>query len=493
MYAILWKRRKGGCMKEIRVRFAPSPTGYLHIGGLRTALYNYLLARKHGGTYILRIEDTDQTRFVEGAIEALIASSKWAGVVHDEGPYIQSERLPIYRKAAEELIEKGHAYYCFCGKERLDALREEQEAAGLTTKYDGKCRDIPLEEARRRVANGEKHVVRLKLPPNLDITFHDIIKGEVTVNTNDIDDQVLMKSDGFPTYHMAVVVDDNDMKITHVLRGDEWLISTPKHIYLYDAFGWEKPQYVHLPVILGEDKKKLSKRQGDVAVHDFEAKGYLPEALVNYIALVGWSPEDGTEIMTMDEMIEKFSLDRISHSGGVFSIDKLKWFNNHYIRQADITRLLGLSKKFFVESGYCTEEEYEANPRKYTLIIEALRERLSTLGEIALFKEYYTAESVEPENDEAREILNQESSKKVVKSLISMLEARLSEDDAFVLDGEGFKAMLKQVGAETGEKGKNLFMPVRIAISGEMHGPDLAATAEIIGARLMLRRLHSLK
>lgn len=477
-------------MKKIRVRFAPSPTGYLHIGGLRTALYNYLLAKKNGGTYILRIEDTDQTRYVEGAIDALINSSKWAGVVHDEGPYIQSERLPIYQKAAEELIEKGHAYYCFCSKERLDALRDEQEKAGVTTKYDGKCRCLSLEEARRRVANGEKHVVRLKLPENRDITFKDLIKGEVTVNTDDIDDQVLMKSDGFPTYHMAVVVDDNDMKITHVLRGDEWLISTPKHIYLYDAFGWEKPEYVHLPVILGEDKKKLSKRQGDVAVHDFEAKGYLPEALVNYIALVGWSPEDGAEIMSMDEMIEKFSLDRISHSGGVFSIDKLKWFNNHYIRKADISRLLALSKKFFVDAGYCPEEEYEANLRKYTLIIEALRERLNTLGDIALFKDYYTAEAVEPENDEAREILASESSRKVVKSLIGMLQSRLNENDAFVLTGEEFKAILKQVSAETGEKGKNLFMPVRIAISGEMHGPDLAATAEIIGAKLMLKRLN---
>lgn len=478
-------------MKKIRVRFAPSPTGYLHIGGLRTALYNYLLAKKHGGTYILRIEDTDQTRFVEGAIEALIDSSEWAGVVHDEGPYIQSERLPIYQKAAEELIEKGHAYYCFCSKERLDALREEQEKAGATTKYDGKCRNISLEEAKRRIAAGEKHVVRLRLPEHLDITFKDLIKGEVTVNTDDIDDQVLMKSDGFPTYHMAVVVDDNDMKITHVLRGDEWLISTPKHIYLYDAFGWEKPEYVHLPVILGEDKKKLSKRQGDVAVHDFEAKGYLPEALVNYIALVGWSPEDGTEFMNMEEMIQKFSLDRISHSGGVFSIDKLKWFNNHYIRQAEISRLLALSKQFFVGAGYCSEREYEEYPRKYTLIIEALRERLNTLGDIALFKDYYTSETVEPENEEAREILNQESSKKVVKSLVGILNEKLTENEDFMLSSEDFKAILKQVGAETGEKGKNLFMPVRIAISGEMHGPDLAATAEIVGVKLLLKRLNA--
>lgn len=477
-------------MKNIRVRFAPSPTGYLHIGGLRTALYNYLLAKKHGGTYILRIEDTDQTRFVEGAIEALIRSSAWAGVVHDEGPYIQSERLPIYQKAADELIEKGHAYYCFCGKDRLEHLREEQERAGLTTKYDGKCRDIPLEEARRRIANGEKYVVRLKLPENRIITFRDLIKGEVKVNTDDMDDQVLMKSDGFPTYHMAVVVDDNDMGITHVLRGDEWLISTPKHIYLYEAFGWNKPEYVHLPVILGEDGKKLSKRQGDVAVHDFEKKGYLPEALVNYIALVGWSPEDGSEIMSMDDLIEKFSLDRISHSGGVFSVDKLRWFNNHYIRQADAARLLRLCKPFFVDAGYCSESEYEEQSEKYALIIEVLRERLGALSDISAFREYFTSESVAPENEEARQILGEESSKKVVARLLEILKEKCAEDPSWKLRGKEFKEILKQVGTETGEKGKQLFMPVRIAISGEMHGPDLANTAEVLGAQLIIKRLN---
>lgn len=475
-------------MNKVRVRFAPSPTGFLHIGGLRTALYNYLFAKKNGGNYILRIEDTDRTRYVEGAIEALIDSCKWAGFVHDEGPYVQSERLDIYEKYARQLIENGHAYYCFCGKERLEQVREAQEKAGETTRYDGHCREISIEEAEKRIAAGEEYVVRLKLPKNRDIHFVDLIKGEVTVNTDDLDDQVLMKSDGFPTYHMAVVVDDHDMGITHVLRGDEWLISTPKHVYLYEAFGWEAPTYVHLPVILGVDKKKLSKRQGDVSVQDFQRRGYLPEALVNYIALVGWSPEDGTEFMNLEELVEKFSLERISHSGGVFSVDKLKWMNNHYMRQADPDRLLYLAKPFFLSAGYCDETEFESNRFKYGLILEILKERLGSLDELAEFQSFFTASSVEPENDEACEILESDEGKRAVRALWEKLRAM----DGPIL-ADGFKAMLKEIQNETGLKGKNLFMPVRIAISGQMHGPDLAATAEIMGKDVLLRRLdHAL-
>src|SRR5690625_4374730 len=290
-------------LKEFRLRFAPSPTGYLHIGGLRTALYNYLFAQHNNGKFILRIEDTDQTRYVEGAIENLVESLQWAGIKYDEGVflennklvqkgdyghYIQSERLDIYRKYVDQLIESGDAYYCFCSKERLDAVREEQKIKGLIPKYDGFCRSLTLDEAKKRIANGEEHVVRLKLPPSRDIKFNDLVRGDIVINTDDIDDQVLLKSDGYPTYHMAVVVDDHLMKITHIVRGEEWLSSTPKHVYLYEVFGWEKPTYVHLPTVLNKDRKKLSKRHGDVSVDDFREKGYLPEGLVNYLALVGW-------------------------------------------------------------------------------------------------------------------------------------------------------------------------------------------------------------
>lgn len=251
-------------MSEVRLRFAPSPTGFIHIGSIRTALYNYLFTRRNNGKFILRIEDTDQTRLVEGALENLIESLSWAGIQYDEGvfiedgkvvqkgdhgPYIQSQRLDIYKKYVDELIEKGHAYHCFCSKERLDALREEQKIKGLVPKYDGFCRSLSLEEAKERVANGEEYVVRLKLPKNRDISFTDLVRGDITINTDDIDDQVLLKSDGYPTYHMAVVVDDHLMKVTHIVRGEEWLPSTPKHVYLYEAFGWEKPVYVHLPTV----------------------------------------------------------------------------------------------------------------------------------------------------------------------------------------------------------------------------------------------------
>ena len=377
----------------VRVRFAPSPTGYVHIGSLRTALYNYLFAKQHGGQYLLRIEDTDQTRYVEGAIENMIRVLKWAGIEHDEGamltndgklvqrgdygPYIQSERLEIYQKYIKQLIEKGHAYYCFCSKERLEDLREEQKAKGLTPKYDGKCRQYSLEEAQKRIEAGEDYVVRLKLPENQDILFEDLIRGTVVVNTNDLDDQVLMKADGYPTYHFAVVVDDHLMGITHVIRGEEWVISTPKHVYLYQAFGWPVPKFVHLPNILNKDKKKLSKRQGDVAVEDFRKKGYLPEGLVNYLALVGWSPEDNQEIFQMEELIQKFSLDRVSKSGGIFDIDKLNWINAHHIKEASPERLAQLARPHLIDAGYLTEQEAAEKEEWIAEMMAVLKERIS--------------------------------------------------------------------------------------------------------------------
>ena len=391
-----------------RLRFAPSPTGYVHIGGLRTALYTYLYAKQTDGTYLIRIEDTDQTRLVEGAIEGMIEEMLWSGVTHDEGPfidavsgqiteigdfgpYIQSNRLDLYKKHALELIEKEHAYYCFCTKERIETVREAQKNAGLTPKYDGHCKHLSSHEIEEKLQRGEDHVIRLKLPENRIITFDDLIKGSISVNTNDLDDQVLMKTDGFPTYHLAVVVDDHFMNISHVVRGDEWLISTPKHVYTYEAFGWEAPQYVHLPVILSHTKKKLSKREGDVAVKDFRRRGYLPEALINYIALVGWSPEDGQEIMTMDELIEKFSFERVSKSSGVFDLDKLNWMNNQYIRNCDLDRLTHLCKPYFVESGFVEPDQFEAKFDWLKRIVEILRERLDKLEDIGSYKSFFRA------------------------------------------------------------------------------------------------------
>ena len=326
----------------VKVRFAPSPTGYLHIGGLRTALYNYLFAKNNHGKMLLRIEDTDQSRLVEGAIEGLIHSMNWAEIYHDEGPfieegqikqkgdngpYIQSQRLEIYNQYIKQLLDNGWAYHCFCSKERLDELREEQSRKGQTPKYDGHCRDLTKEKVQEKIEAGMEYVIRLKLPENRLVAFDDIVRGHIVVNTEDLDDQVLIKSDGYPTYHFAVIVDDHLMGITHVIRGEEWLPSTPKHVLLYEAFGWEAPKFVHLPNILNRDRKKLSKRHGDVAVEDFIRKGYLPEALINFIALLGWSPGIDQEIFSMDELIELFDLKRVNKSGAIFDINKLNWMN----------------------------------------------------------------------------------------------------------------------------------------------------------------------
>jgi len=483
----------------VRVRFAPSPTGYLHIGGLRTALYDYLFAKQKGGKYILRIEDTDRTRYVEDAIENLLSAMEWSGVIHDEGPfleegkivqkgeygpYVQSERLHIYREHIEKLLESGHAYYCFCSKERLDKVREEQKARGETTRYDGHCRNIPLEEARKRVENGEAHVVRLRLPENRDATFEDAVRGTVTMNTSELDDQVLIKADGFPTYHFAVVVDDHHMGITHIIRGEEWLSSTPKHIILYEAFGWDVPKFVHLPNILNKEKKKLSKRHGDVAVGDFRKKGYLPEALVNYIALVGWSPEGNEEIMTMDEMIEKFSFDRVSKSGGVFDIDKLNWVNSHYIKKADLDRLTNLCIPYLIEDGLIAEEEKDLKFDWVKRIVKTAQERIEYLAQISDYAKRFFGEEVKLESEEVKEVLNQEH----VKDLLNIFKEKVM--NAEEINDEFGKKVFKMIQKETGIKGKNLYMPIRAALTGQLHGPDIDQVIVILGRENLIKRIE---
>lgn len=488
-------------MSDIKVRFAPSPTGYLHIGGLRTALYNYLFAKKNGGKFVLRIEDTDRTRFVEGAIENLIESLEWAGITHDEGvfvkdgkitdvgdcgPYIQSNRLEIYQKYVDELIEKGYAYYCFCSKERLDNLREEQRIKGKVPKYDGLCRGIPLEEAKKRVAAGEDYVVRLKLPKNKDITFHDAVRGKVTINTDEIDDQVLMKSDGFPTYHLAVIVDDHLMGITHIVRGEEWLPSTPKHVFMYECFGWEAPEFVHLPTVLNKDRKKLSKRQGDVSVEDFRNRGYLPEGIVNYLALVGWSPEDGEEIMTMDELIEKFSFERVGKSGGIFDTDKLNWVNSHYMKSYDLDKLAELSIPFVTKSGLLNEEEIRENFEWYKILIDTVREACDKLEDIPKHIDFLFGD-IEITEDSAREELAQDHVKGLLESFIKVVK---SHDE---IDMETAKGLMKEVQKDSGVKGKKLYMPVRAAISGNVHGPEMQNIIYLLGKDKLIERAEKIK
>lgn len=484
-------------MSKAVVRFAPSPTGYLHIGGLRTALYNYLYARHTGGKFILRIEDTDRERYVEGAIENLIASLKWAGIDYDEGvfvedgkivskgdngPYIQSERLDIYKKYVDELIEKGYAYYCFCTKERLDDLREEQRIKGQVPKYDGLCRGVSLEDAKKRIAAGESYVVRLKLPHDENIAFHDMVRGDVVINSNEIDDQVLMKSDGFPTYHMAVVVDDHLMGVTHIVRGEEWLASTPKHVYLYKALGWEAPEFVHLPTVLNKNRKKLSKREGDVSVEDFRGRGYLPEGLINYLALVGWSPEDEREIFSLKELEEEFTFERVGKSGGIFDKDKLDWVNAHYVKSYPLEKISELSKPFIIESKLMTAEDIERDPHYYEVMIETVRDSVSRLDEIPdriafIFKDFEITE------DSALDVLKGESVKELLEGGLKLLE----EVEAF--DEENSKTFMKELQKATGIKGKNLYMPFRAAISGNVHGPEMNNIIYLLGKDKMIERI----
>jgi len=364
-------------MEKVRVRFAPSPTGFLHIGGLRTALYNWLFTRKNKGVLILRIEDTDQKRFVPGAIEKLIEILNWIGLDWDEGPYfkkskiknqkskititekggygsyIQSKRLKIYQKYAEELIEKGMAYYCFCTPEKIEKLRQEQMANKLPPKYDGHCRNLSSEEIKNHFKKKTPFVIRLKFPEKEILTFIDLIRGRVSFSTEIQDDAVLLKSDHYPTYHLANVVDDNLMKITHVIRGEEWLSSMPKHLFLYQAFGWQPPQFAHLPLLLNKDRSKLSKRQGDVAVEDYRDKGYLPETLINFCALLGWNPGRGEEqeIFSRQTLIKNFSLKKINKSGAIFNLDKLDWMNGWYIRHKNLSDLTKLCLPYLTRAG----------------------------------------------------------------------------------------------------------------------------------------------
>lgn len=489
----------------IRDRFAPSPTGNVHVGSLRTALYNYLFAKKNNGQFLLRLEDTDRTRYEEGAVENLLGALMVTGVVPDEGlfeedgkivqkgdygPYIQSERLEIYKKYIDQLLENGQAYYCFCTKERLDEVREKQKRAGETPRYDGHCRNLPREEVEARVAAGEPYVIRLKLPEDHVVTFDDAVRGRIEINTNDLDDQVLIKTDGFPTYHFAVVVDDHLMGITHVIRGEEWLPSTPKHVYLYECFGWEQPQYVHLSNILNDDHKKLSKRQGDVSVGDFLKKGYLPEALINFLALLGWSPEDEKEIFSMDELVEAFDLSRINKSGAVFDRAKLDWMNAHYIKELPIEELTARMIPYLVDAGYITEADIEKRMPWLEKVGELMRERLNYFAQVPEETKVLFDRNFEITDQESLDLLKEET----VPVLFNALVEKITESD--VVDTERAKAILKEIQKEHKAekiKGKMLYMPTRIMLTGEMHGPDLTLIMDVLGQEELLLRLDRMR
>jgi glutamyl-tRNA synthetase len=475
--------------KSVRVRFAPSPTGYLHVGGLRTALYNYLFARKHNGVFILRIEDTDRTRYVEGAVENLISTLNWAGLDYDEGPikngkygpYVQSERLNIYKQHAERLLQEGKAYRCFCTSERLDEMRKSLEKMNVFPKYDKACLKLTHSEVDEKLANGTPHVIRMKIPDNRVIKFNDLIREDVEISSDILDDQVLIKSDGFPTYHLANVVDDHLMEITHIIRGEEWLPSVPKHILLYEYFGWEVPKFAHLPLLLNPDKSKLSKRQGDVAVEDYRAKGYLKEALINFVAFLGWNPGTEQEFFSMNDLIEQFSLETVNKSGSVFNIDKLKWLNFEHLRKKSDAEVLNMLKNELRTSKY-KDSNYSDN---FLLgIIEAMRPRVSFVKEFIENCPYFFEPPAEYDIEVIKKRWKQETPQQLKKLTegFSKLENPVKEDYE--------NALHRAAESLTIGNGK-LIHAVRLAISGVGGGPGLYDILYLLGKDESIKRINA--
>lgn len=481
---------------SVRVRFAPSPTGYLHIGGLKLALYNYLLARQQGGAFILRIEDTDRTRYVADGVANILNSLAWAGILPDEGPmllpngeivekgdfgpYTQSTRLPLYKKYADELLAKEKAYYCFCNAERLELMRKEQEAMKQPPKYDKHCLQLSKEEVAARLSAGEKYVIRLNVAPGRTIVIQDLTRGEIRFPSDSVDDQVLMKSDGFPTYHLANVVDDHLMEITHVIRGEEWVSSTPKHVLLYEAFGWQPPQFAHQPLLLNPDRSKLSKRQGDVAAMDYAKKGYLPEAMVNFIALLGWNPSDSQEIYSVSELIEKFDLTKVGKSGAVFNLEKLDWINGHYLRAMPLPKLKEACAPFFAEAGVTLERFADAD-----LALESSRERATTLVDIATSLQ---ALAKTPDYDPGT-LVWKKSDKETAKRMLSDVLVFLHAYEG-AWQPEALEGILKTWITETGRENGAVLWPLRVALSGQEKSPPPFDLLVIFGKAESLARIE---
>lgn len=484
---------------QVRVRFAPSPTGFVHIGSLRTALYDYLLAKQNNGSFVLRIEDTDRTRFVEGALENLLSVLKIVGLNWDEGPflekgkivergkygpYIQSQRLEIYKKYALDLVEKGRAYYCFCSGGRLDEVRRKQELNHEPTMYDGRCRDLDIKVVQENLVHNLPYVIRLKMPKTGKTGFQDLVRGEVEFENKLIDDQILIKSDGYPTYHLAVVVDDYLMGITHIIRGEEWLSSTPKHIILYEAFGWSTPKFAHLSLILNPDRSKLSKRQGDVAVEDYLKKGFLPEALINFVALLGWNPGTEQEMFSLEELTKSFDINKIQKAGAIFDLAKLEWMNSQYIKKMNTTDLTSRCLPYLLEKGLINEEPSKAEQEKIQKAIAVSQERLKKLSEITdLAAPFFQLPNFDPQ------LLIWRKSNEAVTA--ERLQRLLKFYDAYSGEWEekGIEtATLQLIENEDLDNGSTLW-PLRVALSGQEKSPGPFQIAWVLGKEETINRI----
>lgn len=489
---------------DIRTRFAPSPTGYLHIGSLRTALFAYLIAKSLGGKIILRIEDTDQKRYVPDAVEKLISILDWVGIKFDEGPhvggeygpYTQSERKDIYEKYGKELVSKGEAYYCFCDSERLEKMRAEQQAKKEPPRYDRCCRDLAPEEINKKINSGARYVIRQKMPLKGEVLVHDELRGDIKFKAVDLEDHVLVKSDGMPTYHFALIIDDHLMAISHVLRGEEWIPSFPKNILLYRSFGWEPPKFYHMPLTLNKGGGKLSKRQGDVAVEDYKEKGYLPEALINFCVLLGWHPKDNNELFTLAQLENQFKIEGMGTSPAVFDIEKLDFFNGYYIRHKNIDDLADLAIPYITKEGLIEETGknhlvIKANKKNLNLddlkkIIALEQERLKKLSDLPKMINFFLVDNLEYETDL---LIWKKLSNQAVKENLSILRNILANIKEEVWKKEMLEYDIQNY-IKTNEKNIGDFLwPMRVALTGSKASPGPFEVADVLGKEVSLLRI----
>lgn len=478
-------------MSEVRVRFAPSPTGYLHIGGARTALFNWLFAHKMGGKLILRIEDTDTERLKEDSVSQILTSLKWLGINWDEGPevggdcgpYYQSERLDIYKKYAEQLLAEGKAYYCFCTPADLEAQREKQRAAKQPFRYARTCRDLSKEEVEQRIAAGESYSVRVKIPLEGTITVHDLIHGDVTFNMDQFDDFVIVKSNGMPTYNFAVVVDDHLMGMTHVLRAEEHLSNTPKQLLIYEALGWEPPKFGHMPMILAPDRSKLSKRHGATSVEEFRSQGYLAEAIVNYLTLLGWGPGDERELFTLNETVDLFELEQMSKKAAIYDTKKLTWMNGQYLSELPLEKILPEAKAFFIKDGLVTEDWFTAHEEYFAKLVDVVRVRVKTLQEVADASTYFFKDITEYDAKGVAKHFKPESVA-ILEQCIAAIEA----DDVY--DLATTEAAYNKIAADNDLSLGKVIHPTRLALTGRTVSPGMFDVMVLLGKEKTLNRLN---
>ncbi len=482
---------------DVRVRYAPSPTGLQHIGGVRTALFNYFFARAQGGKFILRIEDTDQERYSDEALDDLYETLAWLGITWDEGPivggpngpYVQSERFALYKEYAEKLVADGKAYYCYCTPERLDRVRAEQQAAKSEQQgYDRHCRNLSSEERAEYERQGIVPVIRLKVPTEGKTTFHDILMGDITRKNRDVSpDPVLLKSDGFPTYHLANVIDDHMMGITHIMRAQEWIPSGPLHIILYEAFGWEPPAYCHLPMVMGKDGQKLSKRHGSTAVRDFREQGYLSEALLNYVSLVGWSYDGEREFFTREELEQLFTLEKINKAPGVFDYKKLDWFNGQYIRQKSDEELMTLLVPYLLKAGFVTEPIDGETREKLLLLTASAKERLKVLSDIVPLSRFLFEEPVwEDISLFAAKGVGLDVATEALERADEVLKAGLAAGTEITVIEDQLSALAGEMGVKVGA----VFMPIRVALTASTVSLPLFDSIRLLGEERSLERIE---